>query len=168
MPCACKQDQPDYPITDNWGPSLWKILHALAEKGGKTLTPLFRDDEKRQWILLIEIMPKMIPCPNCREHAQEWILKNPITAIKEIPNDELYEWLTTWVYVFHEDVNKRTGKPSFDKSLLAQTYGNVNIKEVYNAMKPFIEIAIRQSGITLMPWQKWSNYLVMIRSLYGI
>jgi hypothetical protein len=168
MPCACNQNQPDYPITDNWGPSLWKILHALAEKGGKTLTNSFRDDEKRQWILLIEIMPKMIPCPNCREHAQEWILKNPITAIKEIPNDEMYEWLTTWVYVFHEDVNKRTGKPSFDKSLLAQTYANVNIKEVFKGMKPYIEIAIRQSGITLMPWQKWTNYLIMIRSLYGI
>jgi hypothetical protein len=165
MPCACKQDQPDYPITDNWGPSLWTILHALAEKGGKAFN---QDDEKRQWILLIEIMPKMIPCPNCREHAQAWILKNPITAIKTLANNEMYDWLTNWVYEFHEDVNRRTGKPSFNKALLAQTYGNVDIAGTYKAMKPFIESAIRLSGITLFPWQKWSNYLVMLRSLYGV
>jgi len=168
MPCACKQDLPDYPITDNWGPSLWKIMHALAERGGKVAAPSFREDEKRQWILLIEIMPKMIPCPNCRDHAQEWILKNPITAIKEIPFNEMHDWLTTWVYNFHENVNQRTGKPSFDKALLQQTYGNVNIVETFRAMKPFIERAIRLSGITLMPWQKWSNYLVMLRSVYGV
>lgn len=168
MPCACKAEQPDYPITDNWGPSLWTIMHTLAERGGKVITPLYRDDEKRQWILLIEIMPKMIPCPNCREHAQQWILQHPITAIKEVSDSDLYDWITTWVYDFHEDVNRRTGKPSFDKALLAQTYANINIVSIFKAMKPFIEKAIRLSGITLIPWQKWSNYLVMLRSLYGI
>jgi hypothetical protein len=116
----------------------------------------------------IELLPKIIPCPNCREHAQQWILKHPITAIKEISHAEMYDFLTTWVYNFHEDVNSRTGKPSFDKTLLAQTYGSTNIVTVFKAMKPFIENAIRLSGITLLPWQKWSNQLVMLRSLYGV
>lgn len=168
MPCACKNNQPEYPVTDNWGPSLWKVLHALAEKGGKVVIPSFRDDEKRQWILLIEIMPKMIPCENCREHAQQWILQHPIKPIKDVPSDEIYEWLTTWVYNFHEAVNQRTGKPSFDKSLLPQTYGRVDVNETYKAMKPFIESAIRLSGVTLFPWQKWTNYLRMLSSLYGL
>jgi len=168
MPCACQANLPNYPITDNWGPSLWKILHGLAEKAGKTIIPSFRDDEKRQWILLIEIMPKMIPCENCREHAQQWILKNPISAIKEIPQDELYDWLTSWVYNFHENVNQRTGKPPFDKALLQETYGRTDINGTYKSMKPFIENAIRLSGITLFPWQKWKNYLLMLSSLYGL
>jgi hypothetical protein len=168
MPCACKADQPEYPITDNWGPSLWTILHGLAEKGGKTIFTSFRDDEKRQWILLVELLPKIIPCPMCREHAQEWILKNPIKPIKDLDNDELYDWLTNWVYTFHESVNARTGKPSFNKALLQQTYGQVNINHIYKSMKPYIEKAIRLSGITLIPWQKWSNYLIMLRSVYGI
>ena len=166
MPCACQKPMPDYPATDNWGPALWSILHGLAEKAGKTSIPSFREDEKRQWILLIEIMPKMIPCLNCREHAQQWILKNPITAIKDIHHDELYEWLTTWVYTFHESVNERTGKPSFDKALLAQTYGSIHIMGVYTSIKPHIENAIRLSGVTLFPWQKWTNYLKMLLSLY--
>ena len=168
MPCACKADQPEYPITDNWGPSLWQILHGLAEKGGKSLNPSFRDEEKRQWILLIELLPKIIPCPMCREHAQEWILKHPIKPIKDVGQDELYDWLRDWVYTFHESVNLRTNKPSFNKALLQQTYGNININHVFRSMKPFIEKAIRLSGVTLLPWQKWSNYLVMLRSVYGI
>lgn len=168
MPCACENKLPDYPITDNWGPSLWIILHSLAERGGKVIAPSFRDDEKRQWINIIELLPKIIPCPNCREHAQDWINKHPITAIKEISSDELYSWLTTWVYTFHEDVNYRTGKQSFDKGMLAQTYRSINILQIFKAMKPFIENAIRLSGITLMPWQKWINHFTILRSLYGI
>ena len=168
MPCACKQDLPDYPITDNWGPSLWAILHGLAEKGGTPVFPSFRDEEKRQWILLIEIMPKMIPCPNCREHAQAWILAHPVKPIKDLAPDEIYDWITTWVYDFHENVNRRTGKPSFDKTLLAQTYGSVKVKTVLATMKPFIENAIRLSGVTLIPWQKWLGYFTMICSVYGI
>ena len=168
MPCACKGDEPDYPITDNWGPSLWTIMHALAERGGKVIIPSFREDEKRQWIILIELLPRIIPCPNCRQHAQEWIVKYPITAIKDLTPAEMYDWLTTWVNNFHENVNDRTGKPSFDKSLLAQTYGSTDIVKTFKAMKPFIEVAIRLSGITLLPWQKWSNHLVMLRSLYGV
>ena len=168
MPCACRADQPEYPVTDNWGPSLWQILHGLAEKGGKSIFPSFRDDEKRNWILLIELLPKIIPCPMCREHAQEWILKHPIKVIKDLEQDELYVWLTDWVYAFHESVNQRTGKPSFDKALLQQTYGQVNINHIYKSMKPYIEKAIRLSGVTLLPWQKWSNYLIMLRSVYGL
>ena len=103
----------------------------------------------------------------CREHAQDWILRNPVKQIKDMPSDELYSWLSNWVYAFHESVNARTGKPSFDKAKLSQTYGNININHIYKTMKPYIEKAIRLSGITLMPWQKWSNYLVMLRSIYG-
>jgi hypothetical protein len=168
MPCSCQNTLPNYPVTDNWGPSLWSILHALAERGGKVITPRFRDDEKRQWIQLIEIMPKMIPCPDCRAHATEWIQRNPITAIKDIPSDEIYMWITTWVYRFHEDVNTRIGKPSFDKALLAETYSSIDIIHIFNSMKPFIVNAIRLSGVTIIPWQKWISYFTMLRSLYGI
>ena len=166
MSCACKKPQPDYPVADNWGPVLWTILHALAEKSGKSSFQSVREDEKRQWINLIQIMPKMIPCANCRDHAEMWNLLHPITAIKTIPDSEINEWLVNWVYTFHEDVNKRAGKPSFDKALLSQTYGKVSILAALNALKPFIEVAIRLSGLTLFPWQKWSGYVRMLNSLF--
>ena len=168
MPCACQKQEPTYPVSDNWGPALWTILHALAERGGKVVSPGFRDDEKRQWINLIQIMPKIIPCPNCREHAESWILSNPITAIKTVSHNEINNWLVDWVYKFHEDVNSRTGKPSFDKSLLSETYGKVQIIATLHGLKPFIETAIRLSGVTLFPWQKWTGFVRVLCSFYGI
>ena len=168
MPCACEKPEPNYPVADNWGPALWAILHALAEKGGKVVTASFREDEKRQWVNLIKIMPKIIPCPNCREHAEAWIIINPITAIKNVSHDQINYWLVDWVYRFHEDVNRRTGKPSFDKSLLSEKYGRLSIIGTLNSLKPLIETAIRLSGVTLIPWQKWIGFVRVLCSLYGM
>jgi len=166
MPCACQKPQPDYPETDNWGPVLWSILHALANKSGHVSVPGFRDDERRQWANIINGLPKIIPCPNCREHAEVWILLNPCTAIKTMSDIELHCWLVNWFYLLHESVNMRTGKPSFNRDLLSQTYSPVSIPGAIARLKPFIETSIRLSGLTLLPWQKWLGHVRMLSSFY--
>ena len=168
MPCSCQKPLPEYPESDHWGPVLWSILHALAQKGGKVVTPAFNDDERRQWINIITIMPKMIPCPTCRAHAEEWIAAHPITPVKTLPADEINDWLVDWVYTFHESVNARAGKPSFDKALLGPTYNNVSVHGALRILKPFIETAIRLSGITLLPWNKFVGFVKILCSLYGL
>ena len=168
MPCACKTPLPDYPETTHWGPILWTILHALAERGGKSVNVLFRPDEIRQWILVMTTLPKIIPCPDCREHAEAWLLARPFLDLKTVPQTQLYSWLTTYIYDFHEAVNKRTEKPSFDKALLAGTYGNVRLSGALRALTPYIETAIQLSGLTLMPWKKWVGYTRMLMSVYGL
>lgn len=167
MPCACKFVPPEYPEIDHWGPLLWMVLHALAEHGGKTVNPLFRPDEIRQWPLVIANLPSIIPCPDCREHAAQWIAAHPIAAIKIVPHDELYTWLTTYIYDFHESVNQRTGKPSFDKMKLVETYKSVRIGAALRALTPFMESAIQLSGLRILSWKKWVGYTQMLISLYG-
>ena len=166
MPCACNQPQPEYPETDNWGPVLWAVLHALAHKSGKVSSPSFRDDERRQWVNIINGLPKIIPCPNCREHAEVWILLHPCTVLKTIPDTDLHTWLVIWFYGFHESVNARTGKPPFNIDMLSNVYGSVSIPGALQRLKPFIETAIRLSGITLLPWQKWQGHVKMLNSFY--
>jgi hypothetical protein len=168
MPCSCQKPEPDYPESDHWGPPLWSILHILAERGGRAVATLYQEDEKRQWISLIQLLPKMIPCPMCRQHCEEWLIFRPITDLKNIAYTNYYSWLTTWVYDFHESVNNRTGKPSFDKSLLAATYGPLSIKGTLQVLKPHIETAIRLTGLTILPWNKWLVHLKMLCSIYGI
>jgi hypothetical protein len=80
----------------------------------------------------------------------------------------MYDWLTDWFYRFHENVNQRIGKPSFDKALLPQVYGRVSVAETLKQLKAPIELAIRLSGITLMPWQKWVGHVKMLSSFYGL
>jgi hypothetical protein len=166
MPCSCQKPQPEYPVTDNWGPVLWAILHALAERSTRVSSPMFREDEKRLWPKIINELPKIIPCPSCREHAEVWILLHPTTAIKSLSDNDLHVWLVNWFYMFHESVNARTGKPPFDPALLYHTYGNISILGALNALKPFIEVAIRLSGLTLLPWQKWVKDVKTLNSFY--
>ena len=167
MPCSCEKPLPDYPESDHWGPVLWTILHALAERSGKLVSPSYYDDERRQWIHLLTILPKMIPCPMCRVHSEEWLQTHPVTEIKNL-KEEFHTWIVSWVYDFHESVNLRVGKPSFDKALLSSTYKSVPIPSALKVLKPFIETAIVLSGITLMPWQKWVSHVKMLSSFYGI
>ena len=168
MPCSCQKPLPDYPESDHWGPVLWTILHTLAEKGGKAVFSSFYEDERRQWINIFSVLPKMIPCAMCRQHTEEWIAANPIAAIKTMPYSQLGPWLIDWFYTFHEEVNARTGKPSFDKALLATTYNSVSIEGAMRILKPFIETAIRLSGITLFPWTKFVGFVKIMCSIYGI
>jgi hypothetical protein len=168
MPCSCQKPQPEYPESDNWGPVLWAVLHALAEHSGKKLFGASLDAEKLQWTNIISNLPKIIPCPACREHAEMWIAGHPITAIKTLSGSDLHEWLVDFFYNFHESVNARTGKPSFDKALLSQTYGSISVAGAIRRLKPFIEVSIRLSGLTLMPWQKWNGYVVILCSYYGL
>ena len=166
MPCNCKKPQPDYPEADNWGPVLWAILHALAQKSGNVSAPCFREDEKRQWKTMIEGLPKIIPCPSCREHAEEWIRAHPMFNPKTISQSELHDWIVDWFYDFHESVNLRLEKPSFDKALLAEKYGSISIAGALLRLKPFIETAIYLSGLTLSPWQKWVGSVKILNSFY--
>ena len=167
MPCSCQKPEPDYPESDQWGPVLWTILHALAQKAGKAIFPSFNDDEKRQWIQIIELLPKMIPCAMCRAHCEEWIAANPIKIISSLSGDDLNAWVIDWFYRFHENVNARVGKPSFDKALLGPTYNSVSVQGVMKTLKPFIETAIRLTGITLLPWNKWTKHVTFLLSYYG-
>jgi hypothetical protein len=104
----------------------------------------------------------------CREHSQAWIQTHPVAPIKTISYDELGTWLVDWVYDFHEAVNARVGKPSFDKKLLGVTYDHVSVPGALRILKPFIETAIRLSGITLMPWNSWVGYVRLLSSYYGL
>jgi len=166
MPCNCKKPQPDYPEAGSWGPVLWTILHALAHKSGNVNAPCFREDEKRQWTNIINGLPKIIPCPSCREHAEEWVLRHPISDTKMMSPTELHDWLVEWVYSFHESVNERLDKPAFDKTLLHEAYQSISIDGALARLKPFIETAIRLSGLTLFPWQKWVGYVKILNSFY--
>ena len=168
MPCACKNLEPDYPITDQWGPTLWTLLHALAERAGKPCFLSEAANERRQWVNLMGVLAKMIPCPKCSEHAAEWMASHPFTDIKKVPEDETHNWIVNYIYQFHEHVNKITNKPSFPEDQLTVTYGRVSVKGVLKSIRPLIETAIRLTGITLFPWQKFVSYVITLSSIYGL
>lgn len=162
MPCNCIVDKPTYPQNEEWGPLLWWILHTLAEKAGRQTNPITLGDEQRAWPLLFKELPGALPCPFCRDHLQGYLSSHPFA----LPQDP-YEWrsyVPTYVYDLHESVNRRLGKPSFQKGTLSQTYNDTSrLKDVLNRLQGYVDRAVSLGGMSLFNWRAWLKQLNMLR-----
>ena len=167
MPCACTNPLPDYPDTDTWGPLLWTLLHALAERTGSGAA-MFLEDEKQRWLFLLNNFSTIIPCRECKIHARVWIEDHPPTEFKSLAPEERKPWLRAYFYALHESVNERLGKPAFDAALLETTYRGADIRNILLRLKPVVELAIRLDGVPIIGWRNWYAAVVRVLALYGI
>ena len=87
-----------------WGRALWFSLH-----NGALNYPENPDQEKKQMMInFILGLPIMIPCDMCKNHAYEYIQSRKNTLHNVVENSQN---LFQFFWEFHNDVNKRTGKP---------------------------------------------------------
>ena len=89
--CACNQVD-----RNRLGQSTWYLLHEIAKHVPKTRESHFKN--------LMYSLSYVYPCEICRDHIDEYILKNGVELSDE------------WVCRFHNDVNMRLKKPLFDCS----------------------------------------------------
>lgn len=167
MPCACQTPLPDYPTTDTWGPLLWTLFHALSERVGGG-NPMFLEDEKQRWMFLLTNFATVIPCKECKTHAQEWVLAHPVSEFRGLTPEERKPWLRAYFYTFHEAVNVRMEHPSFDVALIESTYKSIDIRNYLMRLKPVVELAIRLDGVPILGWRNWYANLIRLLALYGI
>jgi len=104
-----------------WGPPIWCFFHTLAEQ--------IKEDRFNeifmQLFAYIRRICRVLPCPDCSEHATQFLLKvNPagIRCKQDFKNV---------MFFFHNSVNKRKGKPIFDINNLSQ-YANIPVIIAYN------------------------------------
>ena len=103
-----------------WGPSMWLSLHI-----GSLNYPIRASDiyNKRMQDYIVN-MPLMIPCNNCKEHAELYISSN-LNRLNNIcsSRDELFKF---FVY-FHNQVNTRHNKSimGYEDALRLYTSNNV-------------------------------------------
>ena len=99
--------------TSEWGPQLWKALHVAANSStaGSNL---------QWWGTLLNELQRGIPCPDCRTHYSAWYKSHPLRPASLIPIRKPVS-VGQWINDLHNDVNRRTGKPtwSFGDSLRA-------------------------------------------------
>ena len=166
MFCSCKMKTPDYPVAAHWGPPLWGLLHTLAERVSTSPTT---QEDKHLWNHALTALPKVIPCPECREHAVAWIAVHPVAEYMALTTKaERRTWLIDWFYAFHESVNARLGKPSFEKARMSEIYRTKNLKEFMTQLKPFMTSAIQLSGVTILSWKRFVGFLIALQSVYGL
>jgi hypothetical protein len=82
-----------------WGPSMWRLLHGLAEKLGKQVTFILIQDEQRAWLHFLRSVENVIPCKRCKQHYREWTQNHRI--------DEATNRLSAraWLWGLHTEIN---------------------------------------------------------------
>jgi len=84
-----------------FGPATWKAIHSIAFNYPENPT----EEQKKTYSDFFTNFSKVIPCPACSKHFQEFIKNNPIKT-------DSREELSRWVYDSHSEVNKMNKKPN--------------------------------------------------------
>jgi hypothetical protein len=105
-----------------WGPAFWFSLHTSAAYYPENASPIVRERMKGR----IMAIPYEIPCKNCQPHASAFIEKNRY-RLDDIVSGR--DQLGKFYVDFHNQVNKRYGKPewTYEQAYDAYTKG-VDIK----------------------------------------
>ena len=104
-----------------WGEPTWIFLHTIAQKIKNDRFPAMRE----QILKKINIICRNLPCPDCSAHAAKYL---DAINFKTIVSKED---LKTFLWTFHNEVNKRKGIPVVDRSILDK-YSTANTKNVIN------------------------------------
>lgn len=101
-----------------WGQLLWFSLHNGALNYPES--PTARDI--KDMVGFIRALPLMIPCDECKNHADNFISKlsdNQLSNVSRTP-DSLFHFF----WLFHNDVNQRLRKPTITLKQAYDIYRN--------------------------------------------
>jgi len=124
------------PAPSVWGPPTWTLLHTLAEK-------IHEEDFNKlmpQMFILIKRICAYLPCPDCSQHATQFLAK-----LKPEQMATKIEFKNT-LYLFHNMVNARKKKPLFN-------YGNINYYQnlnIFNVFNNFVSIYNTKGNMKLL------------------
>ena len=96
-----------------WGPRGWNWLHVLAISYPAAPTL----EEGRVAFRRIWNFVNNLPCPECRYHATRYVFQHP-------PDLSGTYALQSWVWEFHNAVNRRLGKKEISYSEYLAVYSN--------------------------------------------
>lgn len=103
--------------TSFWGPHAWKFLHAVTFAYPDEPTK----EHKKAALELFTSLKYMLPCGECCNHYCQAFDKQKIEKHLE-SRDSLSRWLVD----FHNQVNERLGKPTFQYDLVKKEYVEAN------------------------------------------
>ena len=168
MSCPCNLPMELYPDAAEWGPLLWTILHSLAEKSGRPVSPMYAEDERRAWLQIFKLTGEIIPCHICKEHFQIYLKEHPVDHLKDISQADLHNYVTNWFWEVHNWVNMTLQKPTFPKESLASTYGSTNIRTYIKRLEAPLKRAIMLSGNQYIKYTEWKSKVLMMLSIFGM
>jgi len=88
-----------------WGPCVWFLFHTLAYKA----VPENFAEIKTELIQYIQRICANLPCPECTQHAMQYMKTHERALMQISTKDQLHHFLVD----FHNAVNVRKQKPRF-------------------------------------------------------
>lgn len=96
-----------------WGPIFWATFHITSMAYSDTPTY----SEKRAAKEFFNSMAHLLPCPVCREHFTEILQGLPVETWLDNRKS-----LTEWVWMVHNRVNVKLGKPEITMAAFHERY----------------------------------------------
>ncbi len=103
-----------------WGNATWFFLHTLAEKVKNDKFSIIKKD----LFWLFKSICSSLPCPDCRNHADQLI---KTINFKNITTKEDFK---TVLFVFHNKVNTKLKKPNMEKDDFLKKYETANLIKI--------------------------------------
>ena len=152
----------------HWGPLLWTLLHALAEKLGTQKPDILATDEAREIVLILRGVEVIMPCEKCRRHYHEYRLKNPFEEFSKKRGQGLRKAVREWLYVLHETVNKRNGvEPHVRLEDLESMYKPVKIQEAWAALHKVLVESVATGLVLSENVKSFSRHLALLITAIG-
>ena len=105
-----------------WGPCVWYLFHTLAYKA----VPGDFAEIKADLIQYIQRICANLPCPECTQHATEYMAKNARVLAQITTKEQLHYFLVD----FHNVVNARKQKPPFTYEQAEEKYKRAKTADV--------------------------------------
>lgn len=105
-----------------WGPCVWYLFHTLAYKA----VPSDFAEIKADLIQYIQRICANLPCPECTQHATEYMAKNSRVLAQITTKEQLHYFLVD----FHNVVNMRKQKLAFTYEQAEEKYKRAKTSDV--------------------------------------
>ena len=111
-------------MSKSWGTPTWYFFHTLAEK----IKENEYDSIKGEVLSYIKNICSILPCPDCRDHAVNFMKRINIGHVNT------KEKLKHMLCGFHNSVNSRTGSPQYSVDGL-ELYKRGNFSKIFAYFK---------------------------------
>jgi len=108
-----------------WGPYLWRFFHAIGYRLSQIDDIKERCDKTKIIWTYTDKLIRLIPCPDCRNHA---ITEYVHTKYMD-PGDGNCDWYQSWAHQFHNKVNARLNKTIISREESVEISSSLNAFE---------------------------------------
>jgi hypothetical protein len=131
LPITKKRDT-EQMSPEQWGPVVWRLLHALADAS-------HRRDVILLWASVIRQLAAVLPCQKCREHMRAYWSAHVFIpkGWERMTLPQLQTLLRRRLHDFHNDVNIRLGKPimAAEQPLRSHAEAMSAVQEAWGTLK---------------------------------